>query len=494
MDSRRIITSPHPSHLMKKLPAKNNHPYMKVFVTTIAAVLCSLSAWANDTTRYMSESEFIQIVRTYHPVAKQANLLVERAMAELTASRSGFDPAIYLSSDMKTFDGKNYYQYFNPELKIPTWFGIEVKAGLENNLGDYKNTELTTGKSSYLGVSVPLGKNLLMDKRRAVLQQAKVFRDQSKAERLLMINDLLLDAYSYYWEWVRDYEVFKVLDEASSVTRNRLHLIRIGFQQGDRPAIDTTEALAQLQSFQIASNEAWLNFRNSGLQLSNFLWLPNDSPYYLPDIILPDSNWKKIKTGEMAIPVLEELISTARASHPKIQSYDYKLQSLDIEKRLKFQDILPVVNVRYNLLNSGYNVFKDASIAFYENNYKFGFDIGMPLRLSQGRGEYRSAKIKIQETNLDLVQTRLSIDNKVKYYFNELTTLQKQIGIAEDNQENYRKLFRGEETRFGAGESSLFLLNSREIKVLEASQKLVELKTKFFKSYQSLQWSTGQLR
>ncbi len=304
----------------------------------------------------------------------------------------------------------------------------------------------------------------------------------------------MLDAYTAYWEWVKDYEVFKVLSEATKVNRNRLNLVKTGFQQGDRPAIDTIEALAQLQSFQMASNDAWLYFRNSGLELSNFLWLPNDSPYYLPEFIIPDSTWKNINTSELSIPVLEELISIARTSHPKLQSFDYKLQFLDIEKRLKFQNVLPVVNVRYNLLNSGYNVFKDASTAFYENNYKFGFDIGIPLRLSQGRGEYRAARIKIQETNLDLVQTRLSIDNKIKYYFNELSTLQNQIRIAEDNQENYRKLFRGEETRFSAGESSLFLLNSRENRLLEANKKLVELKTKLFKSYQSLLWSTGQLR
>ncbi len=467
---------------------------MKLFFITIAIFCCFLSAGANDTTRYMSVSEFIQIVRTYHPVARQANLLVERALAELTASRAGFDPAFFMSSDRKTFDGKNYYQYLNPELKIPTWFGIEVKAGLENNLGENKNTELTTGKSSYLGVSVPLGRNLLMDRRRAVLQQGRVFRDLSKTERLVIINDLLLDAYTSYWEWVKDYEVFNLLNETVSVNRNRLQLVRIGFQQGDRPAIDTTEALAQLQSFQMASNEAWLKFRNSGLELSNYLWLPNDSPYYLPELILPDSSWRAINAKAMTTPVLEELIATARTSHPKLQSYQYKLQSLDIDKRLKFQEILPVVNVRYNLLNSGYNVFKDASMAFYENNYKFGFDIGLPLRLSKGRGEYKAARIKIQETNLDLVQTRLSIDNKVRYYFNEFTTLQQQIDIAEDNLDNYRTLFRGELTRFRAGESSLFLLNSRELKLLEASQKLVELKTKFFKSYQSLQWSTGQLR
>jgi outer membrane protein TolC len=399
-----------------------------------------------------------------------------------------------LYSDRKTFDGKTYYDITNPELKIPTWYGIEVKAGLENNLGDFLNPELSEGKSSYLGVTVPLAKNLLMDRRRAVLKQAKIFRDQSKAERLIMINDLLNDAYESYWYWVRDYEVYSVLRNAVYVNETRLKLVKLGFTQGERPAIDTTEALAQLQSFQIARNEAYLNFRNSGIILSNFLWTAGDSAIYLPESVVPDSSWRTMNVNGIQLPVLDSLISIARNEHPKLASYDFKLQMLDIEKSLKFQNLLPLLNVRYNILNSGYNVFEDASAALYRNNYKFGIDFGLPLRLSQGRGEYRVAKIKIQETNLDLVQTRLAIDNKVKYYFNELAMLQLQVRIAEDNLENYQRLFRGEDTRFRVGESSLFLLNMRENKVLESLQKLAELKTKFFKSYRSVTWASGQLR
>ncbi len=466
---------------------------MKAFILFVL-ILFSIGSKANDTLRYLSEEEFIHIVRSYHPVAKQAQLMVDRAKAELTASRAGFDPAFYLQTDRKTFDGKTYYDYFNPELKIPTWYGIELKAGLEENLGDYTNPELTKGQSSYVGVSVPLGKNLLMDKRRSVLRQAKLFRDQSKAERLLLINDLLNDAYESYWYWVKNYEVYKILNEAVTVNERRLNLVKLGYRQGDRPAIDTTEALAQLQSFQLARNEAMLNFRNSGLMLSNYLWTAVDSPYYLPADVVPDSSWRTLKIENASLPVLDELINIARNEHPKLASYDFKLQMLDIEKRLKFQSLLPTLNVNYNILNSGYNVFKDASTALYSNNYKFGIDFGLPLRLSQGRGDYSAAKIKIAETNLDLVQTRLSIDNKVKYYFNELATLQSQVRIAEDNLENYQRLFRGEDTRFRIGESSLFILNTRENKVLEAQQKLAELKTKFFISYRRIVWSTGQLR
>ena len=448
----------------------------------------------DDSLRVLSHEAFLEIVRTYHPVARQGNLLVDRARAALTASRAGFDPYLYASAEEKTFDGKNYYDWFNAELKIPTWYGIEVKAGLEDNVGDLLNPDVTPGQSSYLGISVPLAKNLVMDKRRAVLKQAKIFTEQSKAERLLIINDLLFDATYAYWTWVRDYMVYRVLDEQVSVNQARFSLVKLGYRQGDRPAIDTTEALAQLQSFELSRNEAWLRFRNAGLDLSNYLWRSADSPYYLPSNVVPDSSWNQRNLAALNLPVLEELLKVADEQHPKLRAFDFKLQMLDIERRLKFQDLLPTLNLKYNFLNSGYNVFKDASWGYYENNYKFGFDFSVPLRLSQGRGNYREAKIKIEETSLDQAQVRLAIENKVKAYFNEVAMLQKQVQIAADNYENYFRLFRGEDTRFRIGESSLFLLNQRENKVLETRQKLVELKTKLLASYTGLLWSTGQLR
>lgn len=466
---------------------------MRWCLVTVLLFCCSLS-FAQDSTRTLSEAAFLNIVRAYHPMVKQASLMVERAQADLTASRAGFDPAFYVAADRKTFDGKNYYNYLNPELKIPTWFGVEVKAGLENNRGDFTNPELSLGKSSYLGVSVPVAKNLLMDKRRAALQQAKIFREQSKAEQSLAINDLLIDAVDTYWQWVQAYEVYIILNETVRVNEERFNLVKLGWRQGDRPAIDTTEVLAQLQSFQIARNDAWLRWRNSSLDLSNYLWLANDSPYYLPETVLPDAGWKGYNVNSAPLPLLDELLATARNLHPKLASYNFKLQSLDVEKRLKFQNLLPQVDFRYNILNTDYNVFKNGGWPYYQNNYKFGFDIGMPLRLSQGRGEYRAAKIKIQETELDLSMTRLAIQNKVKSYFNDLANLQQQVRLAEASLDNYQKLFRGEDLRFKNGESSLFILNTRENKVLESRQKVIELRTKFMKAMQATIWSTGQLR
>jgi outer membrane protein TolC len=80
----------------------------------------------------MTPEVFIQQVRQYHPIAKQAAIQVAKAQADLLSARGGFDPAITLDARRKTFDGKNYYYYTNHELKLPTRIG-----GLDLLLKDY---------------------------------------------------------------------------------------------------------------------------------------------------------------------------------------------------------------------------------------------------------------------------------------------------------------------------------------------------------------------
>jgi len=173
--------------------------------------------------------------------------------------------------------------------------------------------------------------------------------------------------------------------------------------------------------------------------------------------------------------------------------YNFKLDVLGVEKKMKFQELLPTVNFRYNQLGKGYDILKTATGPMFENNFQYGLSIGIPLRLSQGRGEYKKAKLKIAETKLQQSQKMLQVENKVKSYFNELVALKSQLQLQERAWKNYLALQRAEEIRFQAGESSLFLINARENKTLEMLQKLQELKAKYFIAENKLQWAAGLL-
>jgi outer membrane protein TolC len=118
----------------------------------------------------------------------------------------------------------------------------------------------------------------------------------------------------------------------------------------------------------------------------------------------------------------------------------------------------------------------------------------MPVPFSQGRGEYKKVKLKQEETQILRSQKSLNIELKVKNYYNEFITLKNQVQLNRGMLTNFEKLLKAEETLFRNGESSLFLINSRENKVLETERKLIELKAKYYKTIYALQWSTGLLR
>ena len=456
-----------------------------------AGIICTAQETNNKET--LSAKQVMEIVNRYHPVAKQADIFIEKAKADITIAKGMFDPVLKNELSQKTFDGTDYYYYNRPELSIPTWFGVEVTAGLEKLSGSRTSPEETQGQTSYFGMSIPLAKNLLMDKRRAALQSAKIYRNASEVEKRNILNNLLLDALKSYWNWTQQYQVHKILTDAVIVNERRVQLVKTAFHFGDRPAIDTTEAVAQLQNFELLKSQAWLEFQNAGLELSVYLWTSETKPYNLPETITPADDLQTMNINTSAIPELNGLLEAARKNHPELLIYNYRLNVLDVEKKLKFQELLPVINFRYNQLGKGYNVLKTATGPLFENNFQYGLSVGIPLRLSQGRGEYRKAKLKIAETQLQQTQKQLLVENKVKSYYNELVTLKAQVILQEKAYKNYYTLQRGEEIRFQAGESSLFLINARENKTLEALQKLQELKVKFFKTENILQWAAGVL-
>ena len=151
----------------------------------------------------ISYNEYLGFVKKYHPLVKNANLEISKAQANLMMARGGFDPKLELDYSKKQFQGTEYYSIMNSSFKIPTWYGIDIKAGFEDNEGYYLNPQNktpTNGLTS-LGISVPLGQGLLINQRMADLQKAKIQVKLSQAEQKLMAIAILYDASIAYFNW-----------------------------------------------------------------------------------------------------------------------------------------------------------------------------------------------------------------------------------------------------------------------------------------------------
>jgi outer membrane protein TolC len=448
--------------------------------------------FGQDTLRQLSLQQFLQIVKTYHPVAKQASIITQKADANLTIQRGAFDPIANAGGNDKTFDGINYYRNNNSSVTIPTWYGIEVQTGIEYLTGGRIDPQESAGRTSFASISIPLAKNLVIDKRRAALQQAKIMQQASIQEQRIMLNDLLMEANTAYWQWVQGWLAYQTWQQVITVNKQRFNLVKGAYRNGDRPAIDTTEALAQLQQFEYSQNEAMLVWQNAGVQLSGFLWQANNEAYSLPNTTTPIEKIEQLYDA-VVFNDLDQMIDKAKRNHPELIVYNFKLNALNVERKLKFQELLPKLDFKYNQLGKGYNVASTATKTLFDNNYKYGVGFSMPLRLSAGRGEYKIAKLKITETQLQQNQKQIDIVNKIKNYYNQLTNYKMQVNLLQKNYAAYLQLQRGEEIRFFNGESSLFLVNARENKTQETLLKLIDATIKLNKTNLGLQWSAGQL-
>ena len=438
--------------------------------------------------RTLSLDEYLGIVQQYHPIAKQAFLLNDRAKLTRRMALGGFDPKLSAEKERKIYDGISYYNYFTPEVKLPLWYGIDLKGSYTEYEGAFVNPEnkLPNDGLSYVGLSLPVGRGLFIDERRADLKLARIYQSVARNQQQIILNDLYLEATQSYTDWLNSYQNVRVYTDAVDLAKIRLEGTKQLFINGDKPAIDTLEALILLQTRQFKLNEyqqQLINFKN---QLSAFLWLENNVAVDPEKIqIVPDSLALSVSTP---INLLTISPNTVAQQNPEVQAYVFKLQELDIERRLKLEEIKPTLNFNLGVLNAGRNAFQNFNAPWLNNNQKFGFSFFMPLTFTKQRAAYGLSKIKILETQYELNDKQNVTANKWRNYLNDYYTYTTQIKLFEQTQANNRALLKGEETKFRFGDSSLFLINSREQKVLETQEKINELLAKKLKTIQALRY------
>ncbi|NUO01608.1 MAG: TolC family protein [Saprospiraceae bacterium] len=469
---------------------------MKPYLLLFSGLLFSAVLAAQDSTLTLTPERYFQWISAYHPLVLQANLLPASAAASLLEARGGFDPKLVSDVTQKSFDGKNYYTLTESGVKIPTLYGLELKGLFTTASGIRTNPEnaLPAAGQAVVGVKATLGQGLFIDERRATLQKARILQNANEAQRLEAVNNLLLEAGIAYWEWVKAFGKLRAIEQALRLSQERLEGIVESFEQGDRPATDTLEALVQVQNWMFERNQAVLDYQNAGFALSNFLWDENETPLALAGNVsppLPDT----FNTG-LPVSGLEDLVLLAQNQHPQLQAYQFKLAQLDVDRRLALEAFKPRVDVEYNLLGDGFRMGSgpgDGLNGLLLQNFKWGLNFSFPLFLRKERGKLELTRLKVSEASLGLLQKQLEIANKVRQAYNEWQNAQQQIVVYESIVTNYRSLLEAETTRFQLGESSIFLVNTREQKLIEAQIKLVGLRVDFQKNRLKTGWAAGRI-
>jgi outer membrane protein TolC len=431
--------------------------------------------------------EYLGYVKQHHPLVKQANLKLSEGEANLLRARGGFDPKIEVDYDRKKFRDTEYYDQLNGAFKIPTWYGIEFKANFEENTGAFLDPSLTVPQDGLYsaGVSFSLAQGFLINERMATLKKARFFIDQTKAERDLLINQLIFEASITYFEWVEAYNEQQIFKSFLTNAEIRFKGVKRSVEEGDMAAIDSTEARIIWQDRRLNLEAAWLKRRKAALKASNFLWI-DQVPVIIDDAMVPELPSSVVLQSSLFLEGIT-IDADALLNHPKLRRIDAKVEGLEVDRFLNRNMLLPRIDLQYNFLTPDGDQLNTLNTA----NYKAGLNVSFPILLRKERGDLKLTNLKLQDANFERSATSLTLQNKITAVTIEITSLQTQNGLVDQIVGDYRTLVAAEERKFQLGESSLFLVNSREQKLIEASLKANELQVKFMNANASLYNALG---
>ena len=422
----------------------------------------------------ISFEEYLGYVKQHHPLIKQAELVLSTGEANLLKARGGFDPKIEVDYDRKKFKDTEYFDQLNATFKIPTWYGIELKGSFEENTGEFLNPNLTVPEDGLYsaGVSFALAQGLLINERMATLKKARFFEQQTIADRDLLVNNLIYEASLAYFDWVEAENEKAIYGTFLENATTRLDAVTRSVAEGDKAAIDITEARITAQTRRLDLEAASLKAQKARLVASNFLWI-DGIPLEIQETVYPEKPELAVLDASLLLVGITDT-SVFLNNHPKLKSLDAKIDGLEVDRFLKKNKLLPKVNLQYNFLSPD----ADRLDGFNTANYKAFVDVSFPIFLRKERGDLNLAKLKVQDAEFERTATSLAIKNKLDATEAEITSLLEQNNLITEIVVDYEALVKAEERKFFLGESSLFLINSREQKLIDARLKANALSVK----------------
>ena len=428
--------------------------------------ILSLSAQKIDTFYYLTIHDVLDNINKHHPITYSSFLQAQYAKANQQKASGNFDPFINYDIKQKSFDNKTYYQNQFLEVDFNTKSPITPIIGYENNSGDFINPESTTGNSglSYVGFELSALRNLITDQRRTAFKQAKVFQVQSDIVQRQMIQNLHLNIWSQYISWYVFEEQKNILNSSIALSNDRQIAIRKLFSAGGCSGFDTLETSVQLNQFVTKQKEISIFSEKTKILFSAHLWnsVKNNrvidfTPMAIKSNILPSNKFFEILESKF---ILQNGNTDSQKSN-----------SLKLDIKLKQSYVLPKFDLKYQYLTTDLSQYSSTNLA---NNHRLGLSFSAPLYFRSSRGELKTAKLKLLENEFETTLKQREIDTKLLALKKQTLAYKEILDMLKNVETGYYKLYQMEIKKFESGDGTIFLLNSRETRYLEAKLKTIE--------------------
>lgn len=405
-------------------------------------------------------NEFVGTVRDRSVDVRVAQAKVREAQAKRMAAFAAFEPRIDLSSEGKDYGNDLQYRLDRAEARVGLPGGIDLVGGASQATGAFINPERKTpteGLANF-GISAPLGGALIFSDRQYAWGAASRDLELEEAKLDRVQRKVTLDAVKAYTFWQAQSEVQSAVDDALAVAAERLRLVREAFRLGERSEMDTLEAYlswvdrradaAKQQNLSAAAVADVERLLRGAEDIS--VNVRGARPEERPVILGPRAELSGTSPGAPNVPELAMAGAALRRER--------------LATTTAWAQWLPAPYVDYRMIQWGGSAWNPEAV-----QWKVG--LAVPLFNQKARADLAGAQARLRAAQANATATQNAVEvlrTQLEQQVQALDSERKALTSAETAA---YALLQQERRRFALGESTMFILATRESKYLEAVQK-----------------------
>jgi len=405
-------------------------------------------------------NEFIGTVRDRSVDVRVAQAKVREAQAKRMAAFAAFEPRIDLSSEGKDYGNDLQYRLDRAEARVGLPGGIDLVGGASQATGAFINPERKTpteGLANF-GISAPLGGALIFSDRQYAWGAASRDLELEEAKLDRVQRKVTLDAVKAYTFWQAQSEVQSAVDDALAVAAERLRLVREAFRLGERSEMDTLEAYL-----------SWVDRRADAAKQQNLSAAAvADVERLLRGAEDISVNLRGARPEERPVILgLNAELSIAgpgAQNVPELAMAGAALRRERLATTTAWAQWLPAPYVDYRMIQWGGSAWNPESV-----QWKVG--LAVPLFNQKARADLAGAQARLRAAQANATSTQNAVEVLRTQLELQVQALDSELKALTASETAAYALLQQERRRFALGESTMFILATRESKYLEAVQK-----------------------
>lgn len=438
---------------------------MKFFIF-ILSLFCADLACAQTLTL----TDLLLSVKNTFPILLSLEQEITAAEGEQRSALGEFDLKWKTKS---TFMNAGYYrnQRIESVVEKPTsiW-GMNVYGGYREGDGKFAvydgKYETTPGGEVHMGFGLPLLRDREIDQRRASLKNAELGIDLASMEVEIKKIQIALKSADKYWSWVAYGLKEKIAADLLETAKSRIKGLKERVRVGDVAEIelkDNERTVLQREAQLVKATRA---LQSGQIELSLYLRDQTGSA------ILPNKNRlpEKISHPKPVSFVIDDLVKEAQERRPEIRALKIQRDKLRVDNKLSDNQLNPKLDLFMEVskdVGSGNNTKEPTEL-------ESGVLLEIPLQRRKAEGKIISNDAKIKKINQEIEFYTSRIKADIQDAISALENAQRQSEIVKEELKIAKEVEAGERDKFMAGESTILVVNLRELATADTAVKYVD--------------------